>query len=67
MKSLRPIDRFQIVVTVLVLVLGVVILVRAAMRHAPADSYGIGGVFLVFGAYRARFIVRALGRKRTGP
>ena len=65
MRALRPVDRFQIVVTVLVLVLGVLILVRAAMRHAPADSYGIGGVFLAYGAYRARFILRALRRNRT--
>jgi len=67
MTRLRPIDRFQIVMTGLILVLGALILVRAGLRHAPADSYGVGVAFLAYGMYRMRSILRALRRSRTSP
>jgi len=67
MRRLRPVDRFQIVTTALILVLGALILLRSAERHAPVDSYGLGAVFLLYGLYRLRFIARALRRHREAP
>lgn len=63
-RRLRAVDRFQIVTTFLMLGLGLLILVRARLLHAPLDSYGLAAAFLLYGAYRARFIVRALGQRR---
>lgn len=67
MRSLRPMDRFQIVTTGLFITLGLVILVRAGLCHARIDTYGLGAAFVAYGLYRARFIVRALRRHRTSP
>jgi hypothetical protein len=67
MSGLRPLDRFQIATTGLILMLGVVILMRAWMLGAPAGSYVVGVAFVAYGAYRAKFIVRALrGGGRSG-
>jgi len=61
---LRLLDRFQIVTTFLFILLGGLILVRAALTAAPAFSFVIGLAFLAYGAYRARFVLRALGGSR---
>ena len=67
MRSLRPIDWFQTCTTGLLILLGVLILVRAATRGAPLGSYAIGLAFLAYGLYRARFIVLALrGDRKHG-
>jgi hypothetical protein len=63
MSRLRPIDYFQVCTTGLLVVLGIAILVRAAMRGAPLGSYVIGLAFVAYGAYRAGFVVRAVRRK----
>ena len=60
MRVLRAIDYFQISTTVLLIVLGVLILLRAETRGAPIGSYVTGVAFLAYGLYRARFIVSAL-------
>jgi len=65
-RELRPIDRFQIATTVVIGALGCLILARAALSHAPIDSYGLGAAFLGYALYRARFIVRVL-RGEGGP
>jgi hypothetical protein len=67
MTPLRPVDRFQIVTTALFLAIGLLIVVRAGVRHAPIDSYGLGAAFVAYGLYRLRFILRALRRGRTPP
>lgn len=61
---LRFLDRFQIVTTFLFILLGGLILIRAALRAAPAFSFVIGAVFLAYGVYRARFVLRAFGNSR---
>jgi hypothetical protein len=65
MTRLRPVDRFQIVTTTLLLALGLLIVVRAGVRHAPIDSYGLGAAFVAYGLYRVRFILRALRRGKA--
>jgi threonine/homoserine efflux transporter RhtA len=67
MRGWRRVDTFQAVTTVLLIVLGVTIVVRAAARHAPVDSYGLGAAFVVYGVYRLRYIVRALRQGRISP
>lgn len=67
MARLRALDRFQIVNTALFLALGLAILARSHLRHAPLDSYGLGAAFILYGLYRSRFILRTLRRRRTAP
>lgn len=67
MRGLRPVDRFQIITTGLILVLGATILVRAALRGAPLDSYGLGGAFVAYGLYRVRLVLRGLRGNRVAP
>jgi len=62
MSGLRPFDWFQIVTTLLLILLGGLIFARAAMRGAPLGSYAVALAFLAYGAYRAGFVVRALRR-----
>ena len=64
MRPLTPVDRLQIATTVLFVVLGLLILVRAGIRHAPLGSYVVGAAFLAYGLYRARFVARALWGRR---
>ena len=66
-SRLRFVDRFQIVTTALILVVGAAILIRSRALHTPIDSYGLGAAFLVYGLYRLRFIVRALRRRGQAP
>jgi hypothetical protein len=62
----RPaVNGFQVTTTVLILLLGGAILVRAGGRHAPLDSYGVGALFILYGLYRARFIWRFWRSHRT--
>ena len=73
MKGLRPVDRFQIVTTSFFIALGVMIVIRSAIyrpapgklavHYSPSDGYMLGGLFVLFGVYRAWFIVRALRRR----
>jgi hypothetical protein len=65
MRSLSAIDRFQIFTTILLVVLGTLIIVRASILSAPWGSYVIGAVFLAYGLYRAQFIMRALRGNRN--
>lgn len=64
MSGLRGTDWFQIATTVLFAVLGVAIIVRAALLRAPLLAYVVGCVFVGLGIHRARFVVRALMGKR---
>jgi hypothetical protein len=66
-SPLRFVDRFQIVTTALILVVGAVILFRSMALHTPIDSYGLGAAFLFYGIYRLRFIIRALWKRRERP
>jgi uncharacterized membrane protein HdeD (DUF308 family) len=58
MRTLRPIDRFQILTTIAYVLLGAVILLRAAAAQAWFGCV-FGAVMLAFGVYRAQAIVRA--------
>jgi len=66
-RRLRLVDRYQIVTTALFIVVGVAILIRSMTLGARADSYGLGAVFLLYGLYRLRLIVRALWRGKQTP
>jgi hypothetical protein len=66
-RRLRLVDRYQIITTVLFVVVGVAILIRSMTLGARTDSYGLGAVFLLYGLYRLRLIVRALWRGRQTP
>jgi uncharacterized membrane protein (DUF485 family) len=64
--KLRFVDRFQIVTTVLFVVLGLVIMGRAAYLGAPVFAYVVGGAFVALGVIRARLIIHRL-RERGEP
>jgi hypothetical protein len=64
--KLRFVDRFQIVTTVLFVVLGLVIIGRAALLGAPIFAYVVGAAFTALGVIRARLIVHRL-RERGEP
>jgi hypothetical protein len=63
MSGLRATDWFQIATTALFVVLGVAIMMRAAMLQAPLLAYVVGCVFVGLGIHRVRFVVRALRGK----
>ncbi len=61
MRTLRPIDRFQVATTAAYVLLGAVIVFRAAAVQVWFGCV-FGAVMLAFGVYRAQAIVRARRR-----
>jgi hypothetical protein len=67
MTRLRPLDCFQIITTVLFLVLGAAILMRAAaLQITSVLAYVVGAGFAALGLYRAHSILRFLHGKGAG-
>jgi hypothetical protein len=75
MIAMRPppsrLDRFQIVTTVLFVMLGVIILLRASLmvaaHHAVSPlAFLFGGALAAYGIYRLRLIMGVLERRDRG-